>query len=193
MKMLLIATLINLFAYNSGDLIATYKTDQAESSLKVSGTSTVHDWEMEAKGMNGVMNVDLYEDSMDIKNLSLTVKVNSLKSGKSVMDDKTYDALKEEKHPTITYRMTEVSSLSKKGSGQYHLRTEGKLTIAGQTRTLEIPITAFVKNGSLDLKGSVPIKMTQFGVEPPSFMFGSVSTGDEVTVKFNINYKSTSK
>ncbi|MDZ7847890.1 MAG: YceI family protein [Owenweeksia sp.] len=108
MKMLLIATLINLFAYNSGDLIATYKTDQAQSSLKVSGTSTVHDWEMEAKGMNGVMNVDLYEDSMDIKNLSLTVEVNSLKSGKSVMDGKTYDALKEEKYPTINYKMTEA-------------------------------------------------------------------------------------
>jgi hypothetical protein len=35
-------------------------------------------------------------------------------------------------------------------------------------------------------KGSKKIKMTDFNVEPPSFMFGSVKTGDEITVTFDV-------
>jgi hypothetical protein len=31
------------------------------------------------------------------------------------------------------------------------------------------------------------MKMSDFQVEAPSFMFGSVKTGDEITISFNID------
>jgi len=31
------------------------------------------------------------------------------------------------------------------------------------------------------------IKMSDYGIDPPSFMFGTVKTGDEMTVSFNVN------
>jgi hypothetical protein len=33
------------------------------------------------------------------------------------------------------------------------------------------------------------IKMSEYNVEPPSFMFGAMKTGDEITVKFNVTLK----
>lgn len=191
MRALLFSILTSLFALPGGDLVATYKTDQANSSMTILGTSTLHDWEMEAKNMYGTMDVDLYTDKIEINSLKLSVPVESLKSGKSPMDDNAYKALKYKKHSEIHYVLTSVESADKTGSNQYKLITKGKLTVAGQTRLLTIPITGIVKDNSLALKGSTSFKMSSFGVEPPSFMFGSVTTGDEVTINFNINYKST--
>lgn len=191
MRALLFSILATLFAVPGGDLIATYKTDAASSSMTILGTSTMHDWEMEAKNMKGAMDVDLYSDKLEINSLSLSVPVESLKSGKSAMDKNAYEALKYKKHDDITYELTQVVKSNKISDSQYKLTTKGKLTIAGETKTMTIPITGIVKGNSLALKGSTSFKMSQFGVEPPSFMFGSVTTGDEITINFNINYKST--
>jgi hypothetical protein len=56
--------------------------------------------------------------------------------------------------------------------------------VAGVTRPVEVEVVYEVRNGALFFKGSKKIKMTQFNVEPPSFMFGTIKTGDEITVSF---------
>lgn len=190
MKTIALTMLIGLFSFTGGEKIATYKTDNAKSSMKILGTSTVHDWEMTANNMKGAMNVDIYKESINIKNLKLVVEVESLKSGKSGMDNNAYKALQAKSHPQVQYELVEVKSQTAKGGGSYELVTLGKLSIAGKTHTMSIPLTAQVQNGTLNLKGSTSFKMSQFGVEAPSFMFGSVTTADEITINFNINYKS---
>jgi polyisoprenoid-binding protein YceI len=39
-------------------------------------------------------------------------------------------------------------------------------------------------NGTVNATGMVPIKMTDFGIKPPTAMFGTLRTGDEVKVNF---------
>lgn len=190
MKTIVLTMLAGMLSFNGGDKIATYKTDNASSTMKILGTSTMHDWEMEARNMQGVMNVDIYENSLEINDLKLTIEVESLKSGKSAMDNNAHEALKEDDHPKIHYELVNVESITQKGNNRYSLVTKGKLTIAGKTRTMSIPLTAEVENGALELIGKTTFNMSGFGVEPPSFMFGSVTTGDEITIKFNITYKS---
>ncbi len=193
MKAIVLTILASLFSFTTGDIIATYKTDKANSSMTITGTSTLHDWEMQVTNINGIMDVDLYNTTIDIKSLKLSVPVESLKSGKSPMDNNAYKALKSEAHPKIHYELTRVKSITPNDERQYRLVTEGKLTVAGITRTLTIPLTANIRDNALELKGRTTFKMTDFGVEPPSFMFGKVNTGDEITITFDINYKSTQK
>ncbi len=188
MKLLATPLILALVSFTIGGPLATYKTNEAKSSLKIEGTSTLHDWEIAAKNFEGVINVDIYEDSIDIKDLRLSVAVKSLKSGKAPMDDNTHTALKADDHPKISYKFNRVKKLTVISEGKMNLVTEGQLTVAGRTRTMTIPLTALVTGNGIELKGRTSFKMTDFGVKPPSFMFGSVTTGDEVTILFDFKY-----
>jgi len=184
---LITSIIIALSPNYTGTPDKVYKTDAAKSTMTIIGTSTLHDWEMNAENFKGVMDVYRYDDSLDIQDLQLSIPVKSLKSGKSAMDKNAYEALKADDHEMITYELKEIVSQSPKPDG-IKLITLGQLTVAGKTRTMRIPITAVYNKGEIALKGSTTFTMSSFGVEPPSFMFGSVTTGDEITINFSINY-----
>lgn len=187
MKTSLILTLgILLSAFALPEI--SLKTDNAHSSMSIEGTSTLHDWTMKAENLMGGMEVDIYSDSIHIKDLSLSVSVKSLKSGKSKMDDNAYEALKANDYKNIKYQFVKVKSQKALSGNKYELTTLGKLTVAGKTRTMQIPVTAIKTTNGLQIQGSTAFKMSSFGVEPPSFMMGAVSTGDLVTINFSINY-----
>lgn len=62
----------------------------------------------------------------------------------------------------------------------------GMLEIAGKKRQVEIPIAGIVKsNNMLEVKGDYRIDMTQYGVDPPTAMFGTLKTGKDVLVSFS--------
>lgn len=170
-------------------VIKTYQTNAAASEMTILGTSTLHDWEMKAVDLRGTMNVDLYADSLDIKNLKLTVPVEALKSGKGPMDKNAYKALKYKEHQNIYYQLISIQKVNKTGASTFHAVSRGKLKVAGKERVLNIPITVKVlNNGGMELSGSTTFKMSSFDVEAPSFMMGAVTTGDEITINFSINY-----
>ena len=67
----------------------------------------------------------------------------------------------------------------------------GNLNIAGKSRTipLSLDLTSW-SSGSYNILGTVKFKMSEFGIEPPTAMFGTISTGDDVTIVFNFVVKS---
>lgn len=188
MKMLAITFSLLMATFLNPEPLVTYKTNDAQSTMSIEGTSTLHDWTVKAENLRGTLDVDRYENRLAVNTLRLTVPVESLESGKSPMNGNMYEALKSEAHPNIKYELTEVLSQEWLGSGQVKLHTRGQLTIAGETRSMEIPVTAELDGNGVTLKGSSRFKMSSFGVEPPSFMFGSVTTGDYVTVNFSLRY-----
>ncbi len=188
MKTFIISIILLLGTFSFINPLKTYKTDQAGSAMSISGTSTLHDWEVAAESFNGSMEVDVFKDSLHIKELELTVPVNSLKSGKKPMDKNMYKALKSEDHTHINYVFTRLISIKPMSAGKLDLLTEGRLTVAGKTQSLRIPLTAVVKEKGIEFKGTKELKMSQFEVEAPSFMFGSVTTGDLITIDFTINF-----
>jgi hypothetical protein len=61
------------------------------------------------------------------------------------------------------------------------------MTIAGAKRTVSMNVDARVlSDGSLNVKGSKDLKMTDFNVSPPTAMMGALTTGNDVTVHFDI-------
>lgn len=190
MKTLIISLLIGLFANPENTAPAIYNLDNTNSDITVSGTSTMHDWDMKAEKMKGSLNADLSGDSPEISNLKLVVEAKSLKSGKSGMDDNAYKALNAKSHPQITYELTQLKNVSTQSAGRYKAVSVGKLSVAGKTQQLSVPVIIRKTENGIVISGDTSFKMSQFGIDPPSFMFGSVTTGDEVTIKFNLNYKS---
>ncbi len=189
MKPALFSFLTLLFSIVSGDaLLKVYKTDSAQSTMVISGTSTLHDWDMKAMNLKGSIDVDQYEEALKIKTLKLDVPVEALKSGKKAMDNNAYKALKRDDYPTIRYELISVKDQKKISSNIFNMTTRGKLSVAGKTRIMEVPIQAVTSNEGIRLTGNTTFNMSSFDVEAPSFMMGAVSTGDEITIHFSINY-----
>jgi polyisoprenoid-binding protein YceI len=159
----------------------TYK-QSGTPNITIAGTSTMHDWTMTSteSSYNAVFDVNADGTPSQLKTVSVTIPAESLKSGKGAMDKNAYKALKTEQHKQITFQLTSSKIAGNK------ITCNGNLTISGNTKPVEVDVTYEVKNGMMVFKGSKKIKMTDYKVEPPSFMFGSVTTGDEITVSFEV-------
>jgi polyisoprenoid-binding protein YceI len=155
------------------------------NSMTVQGSSTLHEWESqitksEWKGSFQIENLAL----VDIKNLEVKIPVESIKSTKGkMMDSKTYDAFNYEKFPFIVYTLTSVKINQNAGT----IDAKGSLTMAGATRPIDLQVKyKILPGGDLQLTVSKKFKMTEFKMEPPTAMMGTIKVGDEVTVNFDV-------
>lgn len=145
-----------------------------ESSLTIDGTSTLHDWTVTANTMNGAVKAD----GSSPKEIDFEVVVADIISERgATMDKKMHDALKKEDYPKVFFKLTEVKDQS---------IVVGTLNIAGQEKTVEIPVKMDASEGALKFKGEQKITLQDYGMEPPTAMFGSIVVGDDVTVKFDL-------
>ena len=166
----------------------TFNLNNASSSLKVEGTSNVHDWLLEAKEQQGKIVVELNNSQLvKITQLDFTVKAESLKSGKSGMDKNTYKALNTDKHKQITYKLTK-NNIDCTTTGSCKVTTSGTLTIAGNSKPIDITFDAKITGDKITLTGSKALKMSEYKVDPPTAMFGTITTGDQVTIKFQSSF-----
>jgi polyisoprenoid-binding protein YceI len=160
-------------------------------SLIVSGTSTLHDWDMKSsKGdCAAVFATNAAGALSGLTSLQFSTRTEFLKSDKSAMDKNAYKALKADANPVISFTAS-AGSVSGSEAAGYQIKSTGKLTIAGTTRDEEI--VAFCKvnpDKSITVTGSTKISMKDFGMTPPSFMMGTIKTGNDVVLKFNLTLK----
>jgi hypothetical protein len=179
-------TLILLFLAQLGKGQTTYTANSID--LVVSGTSTLHDWDM--KSLKANCTATFTQNSTghitELTALSFSTPSNALKSDHTSMDNNAYKALKSDKNPAITYTMTSAV-VTPGDAGALSIKCAGKLTIAGTTRDQEI-VTVVKPNAdnSLTVSGSRTISMKDFNMQPPTFMLGTIKTGNDVTLKFTL-------
>jgi polyisoprenoid-binding protein YceI len=153
--------------------------------LSIKGTSSLHDWEstvdkLEAKGSFVIQNNAL----SDIQDVVVQIPVKAIKSPKGkLMDNKTWEAFNYEKHPTIKFILTNKKIDPAKST----LTASGTLTMSGFTKPIELHILYKVlPEGELLISGSRTLRMTDFKMDPPTAMMGTIKVGDEVVVHFEM-------
>ena len=161
-----------------------YILNTQKSSLIVLGTSNVHDWEIETENQKGSISLDA-TSKIQIQNLKIVVQAESLKSGKRGMDKNTYKALNTDKYKTIEFQFVSTDAITDVGNGTFKVKSKGDLTISGVTKRISLDFTLNQVNDTVNLAGEKTIKMTDYGIEPPKALFGTIKTGDEITIKFN--------
>jgi len=138
-------------------------TAKTGSELKISGTSSVHDWEVKTRLIGGKM---IWDSSFPLNpskavlpkltatpKISVIVPVRNIESGKQRMNEVMHGAMNAEKHKYARYNLTKIKL------------ADTKRKVAGKTK----------------------LKMSQFGIVPPApkIALGLITTGDEVTVEFS--------
>ena len=172
------------------------------SKMRLEGTSTVHDWQVEGNLIGGYMEVGsdfplepgaaAKPGKVDakvnvfivVRNLKSIEKDGSHKSDK--MDEVMHDRLKAQANPRIFYTLNELvlKEAPKAASEPYVFDSTGELAVAGITNKISMPVK-IVPLGSKKLKitGEYPVKMTDFKVDR-NFLLGTIKIGEEVKVIF---------
>ena len=187
-KVLITALVVSL-GMNINLNAQSYNLNNKSSNLVVEGTSNIHDWTLDAESTSGTISVEMDEAKLEeINALRFTVEAEALKSGKSGMDKNTYKALNTDKHKKITYQLKSVKDISQTSTGNYKIKTTGSLEIAGVKKDIALNFNLATSPGKIILTGEHNLKMTDYGVEPPTAMFGTISTGDNVKIKFETHF-----
>ena len=169
-----------------------YEAEPGGSKMKIDGTSTLHDWTVECGVIAGFMELDATFPDGSATPIAVTprvevsIPVRQLKSGKKSMDSVMHDAMKQEKFPRIEYKMI---GLKPKAGAAGQFDAIGALTIAGVTKTNTMSVTiARAAGNKLKVTGGTAVKMTDFGIKPPSpdvpGLSALIKTGDDVKLSF---------
>jgi len=160
----------------------------------IAGTSNVHDWEEKVETLNGSGMITWNADgSFNLSSLIIKIDCKAIKSSHgSLMDGKTYDALKADKFPTIIYKLTTPLINIKPSASGITVNTVGQITIAGVTKPISMQVRIIgSSSGQLVFEGTKMIKMSDFGVSPPTAFMGAMKVGDTVTLTFKTNFSKT--
>jgi polyisoprenoid-binding protein YceI len=162
------------------------------SEITIQGTSTLHDFHCKTDKIMAYVDVDpsYTKDLTKVAKPLVSVKVNivakTLTCGGGTIDNNMYKTLKTDQFQMIKYTMSGYDLLDATSSS-FSANTKGTLQIAGQDKAVDIKINAArLAEGKASAEGEETIKLTDFGIEPPSFMFGRLKVGNELKVKFNL-------
>lgn len=167
-------------------LFAQNKYHATKTNIKMEGTSTMHDWHMISE--EGISDVTFNFDGPNLSGmpaLTFSVQAETLKSGTKALNKNAYKSLNTEKYPAIAFA-SNFATIHSTGVNSYLISVKGKLTISGVSKDVWVSVTCKVNpDQSIQATGSCKLKMSEYNVSPPSFMFGAMKTGDEVSIKFN--------
>jgi len=157
-----------------------------ESTIQVDGTSNqTPEWSVYATQIFGMVHMN-EEGAVD--SVKLIIPSKMMKSKKSpIMDRGMWGALEADDYPEIMYDLASVSDLSMMGDTTFTLNTSGNLTIAAETKEISVPVEGKrLEDGKIHFSGQHEILMTDYGLKPPSLMFGAYRTGDELVISFEL-------
>jgi len=98
-----------------------------------------------------------------------------------------YTALKAPDLPAMSYIVADFELTPTLTDDGLTIEATGKMSIAGMERPVSMTVkTERLPDGTRRARGTVPIRMSDFGIAPPRPWFGMLRTGDKVMVQFEI-------
>jgi polyisoprenoid-binding protein YceI len=188
------------------DATVHYQALPKDCQVLLQGTSTLHNWEMKGAIIGGSAdfpagmtfetnqaNLPGLANGKLAATVKATIPVRSIRSEAEalpeVMERLMQAALKETNFARIEYHASALKMPTPHVAGQpFAFDAEGELVIAGVTNKVDFPVTIQpVGADKIKIHGESKLKMTTYGVTPPTPDFGKglMKCGDEVTIIFD--------
>ena len=159
------------------------------SEVIISGTSNVNkfDCSYKVQGMKVPVHLVYREKLNEIhfKNAKLDLPSDCFDCGGKAINRDFKDILQTEKYPEIKLRLLYVDppdrDSNKVGVGM-------EITLAGVSRTYFTHLESRTQ-GEIQVKGTLDLKLTDFGLEPPKKVLGLIKVDDQVKVNLNLRFK----
>ena len=167
------------------------------TEVNIEGSSTLHAWKAIVNQVEGKLLPNSkfakmkLKEGADVGTVSLKFEVNTIDGGRGeTMNDKIKNALKAETSPYIEFAGSEaakISSITEKGSNTFTVSSKGNLSMAGVTTPVVIMLEGtYTDENTIHFKGAYEMKMSDFDIEKPSAMFGTIVAGDDIKINFDL-------
>jgi len=168
------------------------------STLRVSGTSTVHDWEstttatavsvVRAAGSAGsaAPNFPALVRASAIRSVDVQMPVRSLHSPRKGLDANLYKALKADAHPSIEIHLDHYTAAKGASGDTTRVTASGTIRVAGVERPLKMEARLHPADGGTWVVGTHTLRMSDFGIKPPTMMMGTLRVRDPVTIRYRL-------
>lgn len=162
-----------------------------EARVVLEGDSTMHRYSSTATIVEVSARVDAAEADFEravrageVRGLAVRVPVQGLRSGKAGLDKNMRSALKAEDHPWIRFELARYE-LSPDG----RLKAFGRLSAAGREKDAVLEGTGRFEEEGFLARGGVELRMTDFGIKPPTMFLGALKTDDRVVIAFELKLR----
>jgi polyisoprenoid-binding protein YceI len=163
-----------------------YDASPTGSKVRMDGSANIKSWSMETAIVGGFLEADAgFPETFSKVTAQVFMPVRSFKSGMGAMDGRMQKEMNEPQFKRIEYTLVELKPKSAAGAtGPVAFDAVGALTVAGKTRTNAMPVTIErLTDGKLKVIGSTNLKMTDYGIEPPSTL-GLFTSHDDLKISF---------
>ncbi len=160
-----------------------------ESKLSINGKSNVNDFQCESEHKLQQDSLDFnYHftgDTLTVDGVSLSLQVDQFDCGKSAINRDFRSTLKYKEYPFIQIVLNEL--VLEDTADIVPIEAKVTITIAGVDRRYTVPLTAFSSmEDRVIVGGNKILYMTDFGLTPPSPLFGLVQVSDELNIVFDL-------
>jgi hypothetical protein len=168
---------------------------QPASKLSVAGTSTVKSFECRAAAFDAAVEATAPDAVAGVLSgvkavgaVELKVPSAQLDCGNGTMNDHMRKALKVSEFATIAFTVKSYE-LTTSDAGT-RVQMQGTLALSGAQKDIVVEADARpAADGALLVAGSYQLNMKDYGIKPPTLMFGALKVGEKVTVKFELLLK----
>ena len=163
-----------------------------DSQVWIEGTTNINSWSCSATAVDATIAVEVaFKEDPDfpryLKSVQVRVPVSALKCGHAPMERSLRHALRADDGVGAGY-ITATFEAVRDGSDATNalvVSTVGALAIAGRENAVKMDVgTTRLADGTIEARGTVPILMSDFGIEPPTALFGAVRAANRVVVRF---------
>ncbi len=151
--------------------------DKVGSTVSYAAKHPLHAWEGISRAVNCAVTYN--DETKQIENVAVSIKVASFDSGNSNRDSHALEVLDGLTYPNVTFVSSDVKT-APDGS----ITATGNLTFHGVTKPATLQATRKDTDGKMRLTGEFPISLTAHSVERPSFL--GLKTQDIMTLGFNV-------
>lgn len=162
--------------------------------MKIDGTSNVRDWDADVNVINGeltfsefdITNLDgLTPDHFQGLNLSMPVKDIESDSGRLTSNMQGY--LKKDEHPNISFTLNSIENIELNDSSAI-ITANGTISVAGVDKDTTMTVNASINGETITFSGEQDLLMTDFGIDPPTAVFGSIRARDEIKIIYTLSF-----
>ncbi|RKQ42587.1 YceI-like domain-containing protein [Roseivirga pacifica] len=148
------------------------------NKISVSGTSNLHDFTLVSEEIKGSAELFVENGTItNIKKVVVTLKTESLESSKSGLTKNAMKTLQPDANPIISYIAFDMPAAGK---------ISGILNVAGYDSDQTFDFTSEMKGGKLYVTAKGNIKFTDFQLDPPSALAGTIKAKDDLQLEINL-------
>ena len=157
-----------------------------ESKLRINGTSNVNDFECvyeeELESDTLFHEVELAKAFANIQGDRLELVVESFDCGKRGINRDFRNTLKSKQYPNIHIEVLQVTA-----KNDIPDKATVAIELAGVTNTYEVDLkNVSIDNDLIQVLGEQNLRMSDFGLKPPTALFGLIKVRDRLKISFTL-------